>query len=140
MIKRALLVGMLLMTFTFINTYSNNKKIPYNKGYITYYSDGEKVYIPNNLRLRVATIGNVAQYDCISAKGEYQWVSDGILLKGMWCNVANIKTTYKHEQYLKWTKLQYDNIPLFIPDHKIIGNIERDNTDQYILFDLELTE
>lgn len=137
MFKKTIMIGIILFLCVICN--ASAKEVSTEYGNISY-DTVEKIYYPDNVKLYMPKNGSIDQFDCISAKGEYQWVSDGVLLKGMWCNTANMKTEYKYNQYLILSNMQYENVFVFIPDKKILGYPTRNNDDKYIIFDLDITE
>lgn len=137
MFRKSFMIGVILMLCAFCN--SSGRDIKYEYGYMSY-DALERVYLPDNIKLFIPKKGMVSQFDCMSAKGEYQWVSDGLLLKGMWCSTSGMKTDFKYNQYLLISNMQYDNVVVFIPDEKITGNVIRDNDAKYIVFDLDIIE
>ena len=129
--KKVLLVGMLLLSLTLLTT----------KGISQELSSSEKTYLEPKLKVRLANPKSpLSISDCISAKTEYEWTEEGLMIRNMWCNLSDIKTEYKYKKYLYWSDLQSEDTSLFIPYKNIIFAKNIDNENDYILFDLEIEE
>ena len=129
--KKVLLVGILLLSLTLLTTKGMSQEI----------LSPEKTYLEPKLIVRLANPKSpLSISDCISAKSEYEWNEEGLMIRSMWCNLSDIKTEYKYKKYLYWSELQSEDIVLFVPYKNIIFAKNIDNENDYILFDLEIEE
>ena len=72
-------------------------------------------------------LSNGVSRTCVIKSGNYEWRSNGLLIKDFQCDTKSLKSSTKISVYKETKEMQKNGYYIFIHNNLIVGNFKRNN-------------